>query len=172
MRSISDAFFNQRPDPLRWIQLRRVGWQAEHRDSFRHLQSLGAMRGRAVPDQHKALTFSGVRFGELVEKSLHTRGVESRQHEPENAPRSWMSRSKEPQPFVTLINDGKWPLSLGCPDAAQDGLEAEARFIFAPDFYFVRRIRLLKGLCLKFYLFLNSACPSTDARRLFAGRGT
>jgi hypothetical protein len=83
-----------------------------------------------------------------------------------------MSRRIEPEPFVALINFRKGTLSLGCPDAAQDGLETEARFVFAPDFYFVRRISLLKGLRFQFYLFLNSACSSTDARRLFAGRGT
>ncbi len=130
------------------------------------------MRGCAVPHQHYALTFRCVLCGELIEKELHTVGVQSRQHQPEDAPRAGMSRRIEPEPFVALINFRKGTLSLGCPDAAQDGLETEARFVFAPDFYFVRRISLLKGLRFQFYLFLNSACSSTDARRLFAGRGT
>ena len=82
-----------------------------------------------------------------------------------------MSCGKEPEPFVTLINFRQGALSLGCPDAAQDGLETEARFVFAPDFYFVRRVSLFEGLRFQFYLFLNSACSSTDARRLFEGRG-
>jgi hypothetical protein len=82
-----------------------------------------------------------------------------------------MSRCIEPQPFVAFINDGKWSLSLGCPDTPQNRLEAEASFILAPDFYCLARIRLLKGLRLKFYLFLNSACSSREARRWFAGRG-
>lgn len=130
------------------------------------------MRGRAIPDQQDALTFSGVCCGELVEKELHTRGVESRQHEPEDAPRAGMSRCIEPEPFVALINDGLGALSNGCPDTAEDGLEAEASLVFAPDFDFLRRVCFLKGLRLKFYLFLNAACSSSEARRLFAGRGT
>lgn len=130
------------------------------------------MRGCPIPHQHNALPFRGVLFGERVEKELRTTGVESRQHQPEDAPRSRMSRGIEPEPFVALINDGQRSLSDRCPDPPQNGLEAEARFVFAPDLYGVRGIRLLQGLGLKSYLFLNSACSSMDARRLFAGRGT
>jgi len=130
------------------------------------------MRGRAIPHQHDALTFRGVLFGERVEKELRTRGVESRQHQPEDAPRSRMSRGIEPEPFVALINDGLGALSDECPDTAEDRLEAEASFVFAPDFYGVCRVRLLQGLGLKSYLFLNLICSSAEARCLFAGRGT
>jgi hypothetical protein len=83
-----------------------------------------------------------------------------------------MSRRIEPEPFVALINDGKGALSNGCPDTPQNRLEAEASFIFAPDFYFFGGVCLFQGLRLKFYLFLNSFCSSMEARRLFAGRGT
>jgi hypothetical protein len=112
-----------------------------------------------------------VLFGECVEKELHTRGVESRQHEPEDAPRSGMHSGIEPKPLIALINYGQRSLSNWCPDTPQNGLEAEARFVFTPDFDGVCRVCLLKGVCLKFYLFLNSACSSVDARRLLAGRG-
>ncbi len=107
------------------------------------------MSGCSVPYQHNAFTFSAMLFGKLIKKSLHTGGVESRQHQPERAPRSWMSRGKEPQPFVARINDGKWPLANGCPDAAKYWLESEARFVFTPDFHFLRRVLLLKGLSRK-----------------------
>ncbi len=130
------------------------------------------MRRRSVPDQQDALAFSGVLFGERVEECLCTLGIQARQDEPEDAPRLWMCRRIEPEPFVALINLSQRALSLACPDAAQDRLEAEASFVLAPDFYRVRRVRLLQGLGLKFYLFLNSACSSGEARRLFAGRGT
>jgi hypothetical protein len=111
-------------------------------------------------------------FGERVKKELHTRGVESRQHEPEDAPRAGMHSRIEPEPLIALINYGQRPLSNWRPDTPHNGLEAEARFVFAPDFDGVCGVRLLKGLCLKFYLFLNSACSFVDARRLLAGRGT
>ena len=130
------------------------------------------MRWRAVPHQHKALIFWGVLFGELIEKQLHTVGVQSRQDEPEDAPRSWMSCRIQPEPFVALINFSDGSLSNGRPHPAKYRLETEASFVLAPDFYFVRRVCLLKSLRLKFYLFLNSACSSSVARRLFAGRGT
>jgi len=130
------------------------------------------MRGCSIPHQHNALTFSRVLFGECVEKELHTRGVESRQHEPADAPHSGMHSRIEPEPLIALINYGQRSLSNWCPDTPQNGLEAEARFVFAPDLYGVRRVRLVQGLSLKSYLFLNSAWASMEARRLFAGRGT
>jgi len=121
--------------PLRFLLLRGSPAYVPHRETL------------PAPD---ALTFSGVLFGELSEKQLDTRGVESRQHEPERAPRSWMSRGIQPEPFVALINYRQWSLANGRPDAAKDWLESEARFILAPDFHFVRRIRLLQSLRLKF----------------------
>jgi len=83
-----------------------------------------------------------------------------------------MCRRIEPEPFVALINLSQWALSERGPHAAQDWLETKASFVLAPDFDGLRRVRLLQGLGLKFYLFLNSACSSRDARRLFRGRGT
>ncbi len=172
MRPIRDAFFDQRPDPLTRIQLRCIGGHADQRDALRNLQSGGAMRGRAVPDQKDALTCGRMLFGELREESLHTRGVESRQHQPERAPSPRVSRRIEPEPFVALINLSQRALSLWRPDAAQHRLETKASLVFAPDFYCVRGVCLLKGVRLELYLFLNSACSCVDARRLFAGRGT
>jgi len=61
-----------------------------------------------------------------------------------------MGRGIEPEPFVALINYRQWSLSNGCPDAAKYWLESEASFVLAPDFYGVRRIRLLQGLGRKF----------------------
>lgn len=107
------------------------------------------MRGRSIPHQKDARTFSGVLFGELIEKELHTVGVQSRQHQPEDASRSRMSRGIEPEPFVALVNDGKRTLSSGCPDTPQNRLETEASFVLTPDFYLVRRRRLLESLRLK-----------------------
>src|ERR1700753_2627663 len=130
------------------------------------------MRGRAVPDQKDALALPGVLFGECVEESLHALRIQARQDEPEDAPRLRMCRRIEPEPFVALIDLTEWSLSKRCPDAARDRLETEASFVRAPDFSSVRRVRFLKSLRFKFYLFLNSACSSKDARRLFAGRGT
>ena len=150
MRSISDALFDQRPDSLTRIQLWRVGGQADERDALRDFQRRGAMRGCPVPHQHQALTFGRMLFGERVEEELHTRGVESRQHEPERASRSRMGRGIEPEPFVALINYRQWSLSNGCPDAAKYWLESEASFVLAPDFYGVCRIRLLQSLRRKF----------------------
>ena len=130
------------------------------------------MRGRTVPDQKNALANAGVFFGELREESLHTLGIQPWQDEPENAPRLRMCRRIEPEPFVALIHFTDWTLSNGCPDAAQDGLETEASFVLAPDFDALQGVRFFQSLSLKPYLFLNADCSSTEARRLFAGRGT
>ena len=130
------------------------------------------MCGRTVPDQKNALAFACMLFGERREESLHTRGIKSWQDEPKDAPRLRVRRRVEPEPFVALINFTDRTLSDGCPDAAQHRLETEASFVLAPDFNGLRGMRLLQGLSLKPYLFLNSACSSTDARRLFRGRGT
>lgn len=150
VRSIGHAFFHKRPDPLRRIQLGRVSWHADQRDSLRDLKLRRAMRGRTVPDQQDALTCSGVFCGERVEESLHTLCIQSRQDEPEDAPRLWVCRRIEPEPFVALIDFSQRALALWCPDAAQDGLETEAGFVLAPDFDGLRRVRLLQGLSLKF----------------------
>jgi hypothetical protein len=130
------------------------------------------MRWCAIPDQQDALAFAGVLACKLIEKSLHTCSIQSRQDEPEDAPRPWMCRCIEPEPFIAFINEGQWALSEWRPDAAQHRLETKASFVFAPDFNFFVWICCLKSLRLKFYLFLNSACSSSDARRLLAGRGT
>lgn len=130
------------------------------------------MRWRTVPDEQHSLAFWCVLGCKLREESLHARSIESRQNQPEDAPGSWMCRGIQPEPFVAFINDSQWALSERCPDTTQNRLEAKASFVLAPDFYFLRRVRLLQGLRRKFYLFLNSACSSADARRLFAGRGT
>ena len=172
MRSIGNAFFDKRPDPLRRIQLGRVSRDAQQGDALRYLHSASAMRGRAIPDQQQALANAGVLSCQRIEKELHTRGIKSWQDEPEDSPRLRVCRRIEPEPFVALIDFTQWTLSLGCPHAAQDRLETKARFILAPDFDRLRRVRLLQGLGLKFYLFLNSACSCAVARRLFRGRGT
>jgi len=106
VRPIGHAFFDQRPDSLRRIQFWRVSWHADQRDSFWGFQRRRSMCGCAVPHQHKTLTFRRVLFGELVEKSLHTRGVQARQYQPEDAPRARMSCRIQPEPFIALINDG------------------------------------------------------------------
>jgi hypothetical protein len=124
------------------------------------------MRGRTVPDQKDALAFFGMLFGERREESLHALGIRSWQDEPEDSPRLRTCRRIEPEPFVALINFTDRTLSERCPDAAQDRLEAEASFIPAPDFNGLRGVRLLQSSGLKPYLFLNSACSSTEARRL------
>jgi len=172
VRSIGNAFFDQRPDSLRGIQLRCVSWHAQQRDALRDIQGRGPMRWRAVPDQKDALTFSGVPARKLIEKSLHTISIQSRQDEPEDAPRLWMCRCIEPEPFIALINFTERALSLWRPDAALHRLETKPSFVLAPDFHFLVWICCLKGLHLKFYLFLNTAGSSRDARRLFDGRGT
>src|ERR1700755_1473943 len=124
------------------------------------------MRWRTVPDQKDALAFAGIPFGERREESLHALCIQSWQDEPEDSRRLRVRRRIEPEPFVAFIDFPDRTLSHGCPDAAQDGLETEAGFVLAPDFYLLRRMRLSQGLSLKLYLFLNSACSSTDARRL------
>jgi len=167
VRSIGDAFFHKRPDPLTRIQLRRVGRDAQQGDAFRDIQGHGAMRGRTVPDQKNALADARMLFGERGQKSSHALCIQPWQDEPEDSPRPRMCRRVEPEPFVALINLTDRTPPCGCPDAAQDGLETEARFVLAPDFDGLRGVRLLQGLSLKPYLFLNSACPSTEARRLF-----
>src|SRR5207248_4464740 len=172
VRPIGNAFFDQRPDSLRRIQFWRGSWQADQRDALRDFQRRGAMRGCAVPHQHQALTFWGVLFGEFVEKSLDTQSIQSRQAQPEDAPRARMSCGIEPEPFIAFINEGQWALSRWRPDTAQHRLETEARFVLAQDVHVLVWICCLKSLHLKFYLFLNSACSSSVARRLLVGRGT
>ena len=87
-------------------------------------------------------------------------------------PQMGVRRRVEPEPFVALIDFAQRALALGCPHATQHRLEAEAGLVLAPDLDGLRGVRLSQGLSLKPYLFLNSACSSKDARRLFAGRGT
>jgi len=125
------------------------------------------MRVRALPDQKNALAFACMLFGERREESLHALCIQSWQDEPEDSPRLRVRRRIEPEPFVALINFTNRTLSEGCPDAAQDRLEAEASFVLAPDFNGLCGVRLLQSLSLKLYLFLNADCSSTDARRLF-----
>jgi hypothetical protein len=167
VRSIGDAFFHQRPDPLTGIQLRRVSRDAQQGDALRDIQGRGPMRRRTVPDQKDALALSGMLFGEGREESLHARGIKPWQDEPEDSPRLRVRRRIEPEPFVALIDFTDRTLSRGCPDAAQDRLETEARLVLAPDFDLIGGVRLSQSLSLKLYLFLNSACSSTEARRLF-----
>lgn len=106
------------------------------------------MRRRAVPDQQDALPLAGVLSRELVEESLYTDGIESRQDEPEDAPRAGVGRRKEPEPFVALIHFGKGALTLWRPYAAQDRLESEAGFVGAPDFNGGGGMRFAQGLGL------------------------
>ena len=104
VRLISDAFLDKRPDSLRGVQLRRVCRDAQLSDPLRHLHSLGAMRGRTVPDEQQPLAFRRVGRGELVEKSLHPCSIKPGQDQPEDTPRLRMCRRIEPEPFVALID--------------------------------------------------------------------
>jgi hypothetical protein len=90
---------------------------------------------RAVPHQHNALALYHVLSGELIEKELHTIGVQTREDEPEDASGSRMHCRKEPEPFVARIKTGTGAFSDGRPDAPQDRLETEAGFVFAPRLY-------------------------------------
>jgi hypothetical protein len=77
---------------------------------------------------------------------LHAIGVEPRQDEPEDPTRARMRRRIEPEPFVAQVNFGDGALTLRRPDAAQDGLEAEAGFILASDLDLVLRMFDFQGL--------------------------
>jgi hypothetical protein len=106
------------------------------------------MRRRAVPDQQDALPLAGVLARELIEESLDTDGIESRQDEPEDAPRAGLGRREEPEPFVALIHFGEGALTPWRPHAPQDRLEPEASFVGAPDFNGGGGMRFSQGLGL------------------------
>jgi len=78
VRSVGDAFFDQRPNSLRGIQLRRVSRDAQQRDSLRDGYASGAMRWCTIPDEQQALAFGCVLSCESIEKQLHTIGIQSR----------------------------------------------------------------------------------------------
>jgi hypothetical protein len=118
VRPIGDAFFDQRPESFRRIQLWRVGRQAHQRQALRDAQSFSAMCGRPIQDQDDAFAGDGVRTCELIEKQLHHLGIQVWQYEPEDAPRPRMSRRIEPEPFVARVNDGLGTLASRRPHSA------------------------------------------------------
>ena len=134
MRAVRHALFDQRPDPLGRIQLRRVGRQRDQREPLRHSQALGPVRRRPVYDEHDALAGCDVLGREGVEEELHHLGREVRQHEPEDAPRRRVRRREDPQPLVAWVVESARALTLRRPDPAQDRLESEAGFVLGPDF--------------------------------------
>jgi hypothetical protein len=152
------ALFDQRPQPLRRVQFRRVGRQRDERDPFRHPQALGPVRRGPVYDEHDALARGGVLGREGVEEELHHLGREPRQHQPEDAPRQRMDGCEDPQPLVARVVERARALTARRPDAAQDGLEPEPRFVLAPDLDRLFGVPAPERLGRRLQLFLNRAC--------------
>jgi hypothetical protein len=129
------------------------------------------MRRGSVNDEHDTLSGGSVLGRELVEEELHHLGRQARQHEPEDSPRPRVRRREDPQPLVARVVERRRALSSRRPDAAQDGLEPETRFVLAPDLDRLFRVpapqRRRRGL----QLFLNRACSRGEAERAWRGRG-
>jgi hypothetical protein len=104
------------------------------------------MRRRSVPRHDDTLPFGCMPGGELREEGLHASGVEPRQDEPEDSTRARVRRRVEPEPFVAHVDFGDRALALRRPDAAQDGLEAKAGLVLAPDLHLVFRMFDSQGL--------------------------
>lgn len=132
--SIGEGFIGQRPEMLRWLQLRGVGRQEEEMDALRDASLLAGMPAGAIEDQCDPLGRSGT---DVPGKGGEHLPEERRRHGGEQPPlgrtRRGPDEATDVEPLVALLHGRTRPRADGCPDPADQGQEANPMLVGGPE---------------------------------------
>ena len=84
-------------------------------------------------------------WGELGEGDGERRNRDRGEQQPDRLPRAWRHKGIERAPWVAMLYNRSRTLPAGTPDAAPDGLEADAVLVGGPQFDPLLRVSLLQG---------------------------
>lgn len=119
---------------LGWLKLRRIGGQEEQRDVVRHAQFHTGMPSGAVEHQHNLFVRTRAHLTrERRQLDLKERDGDGGGQMEEDAPRGRMDKADHIAPLIAVLDRRDGPMPDWRPDAAQDGLEANAMFIGRPQ---------------------------------------
>jgi hypothetical protein len=170
--SVGDRFLQAGPKTFCWLQLRGVGRQCKDFDSGRKLHVCRLVKARLIPKQQDDFVFGRVLKGEGFESQFGELAAYRRKKKPMGFPSGRIHKSVDVDPLILNPVHRSWFRVYFAPLAADYRLQAEAGFIFGPDF------DLLVGMLfaelfdpfLKF--FLKASCSSGEADRSCRRRGT
>jgi hypothetical protein len=121
-------FAQVEPDALDWVQLGRIGRQANQRQIVGHGQIAAGVPPGAVED-HDGVLVGRQRRREASEKLAHGRGRDRRQHQAEVAPGGWFDRCESIGKGVALIDRSGRSLAAQPPAMTGAALLADPGFI-------------------------------------------
>lgn len=132
--AIDQHRIGQGPQMLGRIELGGIGWQEEQMDVVGDAQPGAAMPARAVQDEHDLLGGAGAdRASKGRQLDLEQRNGDGRGEMEHGAPRGGMHEPDQVAPVEAVLNGGGGALPVEAPDFVQDGLQADAVLIDAPQ---------------------------------------
>ena len=170
--AIDERRIGEGPEMFGGLELGRIGWEEVEIDVIGHPQTQTGMPSCAIEDQDDLLLRScSCLARERSELRLEERNIHARREVEQGAAGGRMDEADEIAPFVAVLDRGDGALSLGCPDPAQDGLQANPMLVHRPQFdlCFGEGCHHLAQERPQF--FLNRSC-ATESACMWRGRGT
>ena len=124
---IGQSLMQEPKDLLCRVEFGTVGRQRKRHQAIRPVDLPTAMAGCIVEhDPNARLT---PRLSKLIQKDLQAVCLHRRQEQEEGSPRLRFDRRIHPEPFVVVLDDPRWPKTLGAPASSQPHFEPKASFI-------------------------------------------
>ena len=156
---VDERLVEHRPEALGRLQLGRVGGQVDEPDSGWDGQAWFGMPSGIIEHEHDGAVASGTGLaGEGGEERGEERLGNPVREIPDGLARGRLGEGRDVEPLVAMVAERDRALALGCPDAAQDRLQAEAVLVGREDLD--REIGVTGGLLGDGLgqLFLNASC--------------
>jgi hypothetical protein len=99
----------------------------------------------------------------MSQRQIHHGDRDRGQEQPFRASGLRMHKTVDVEPLIAGLHDDTGTAPFAHPDAPQDGFEADAVFVYTPQFDFSLRMLLLNALYLVGKVFLKAACCSASA---------
>jgi len=170
--SVGDRFLQAGPKTFRWLQLRGVGRQCKDFDSGRKLHVCRLVKARLIPKQQDDFVFVRVLKGEGFESQCGQLAAHGRKKKPMGFSRGRIYKTIDVDPLVLNPVYRPWFRVDFAPLTTDYRLQAEAGFIFCPDFNLLAGIFFSELFDPFLEFFLKASCSSGEADRSWRRRGT
>lgn len=136
--AIEQRAVGQGPEVFGGLQLGRIGWQeTQMKPRGQEELGTGVPSGTIQDEKDVFARTSADEAGEFAQGDLEGRERDSGQDQEEGAPGAGMDKAIHVGPLVAGMDPHDRTLSAPCPNAPQDGFQANAMFIHAPEFDWV-----------------------------------
>lgn len=146
-RAVGQGLVGEGPEPLGRLEFGRIGRLQLQVHAGRQVHLRTAVPARLVHDEQDLLGRAGPNlFREVRQRAVKSRNVDCRHEQPVGIPRLRLHEAVDVFPFVPGAHERARAVPPARPDAAQDGLEPYAVFVFRPEFDLGVGVRLLESL--------------------------